>query len=348
MKAIGLTHYLPISNPDSLQDIELPRPTAGPRDLLVQVAAISVNPVDHKVRSQKAPAETTPRVLGWDAAGTVLEVGADVTLFKAGDTVYYAGSVVRPGANSEFHVVDERIVGHKPASLSFEQAAALPLTAITAWEALFERLGIARLASGERASDRQSPDAGKSLLVIGGAGGVGSIAIQLAAQLAGLRVIATASREASAAWVRKLGAHEVIDHSGDMPAQLKALGLPTVDYILCLNELDQHFAAIAEAIAPQGKIVSIVRNEKPLPVELLFGKSASFAWELMFTRSQFETADMIEQHRLLEAVSRLVDAGTLSSTLGESFGSINAANLRRAHEALEGKRTIGKIVLSGF
>lgn len=347
MKAIALTHYLPIADPQSLQDVELPRPTPGARDLLVQVHAISVNPVDHKVRSQAAPPETTPRVLGWDAAGTVLEVGPGVTLFKAGDTVYYAGSVVRPGANSEFHLVDERIVGHKPASLSFEQAAALPLTAITAWEALFDRLGIARLdAGGERHG--QAGDAGKSLLIIGGAGGVGSIAIQLAARLAGLRVIATASREASAAWVRKLGAHDVIDHSGDMPAQLKALGVPTVDYILCLNELDQHFAAIADAIAPQGKIVSIVRNERPLAVELLFGKSASFSWELMFTRSQFETADMIAQHQLLEAVSALVDAGTLVSTLGESFGAINAANLRRAHAALEGKRTIGKIVLSGF
>jgi NADPH2:quinone reductase len=338
MKAIALTHSLPITDPASLQDIELPTPVAGPRDLLVKVEAISVNPVDYKVRQSAAPAEIAPKVLGWDVAGTVVSVGTEVTLFKAGDTVYYAGSIVRAGANSEFHVVDERIVGHKPATLSFKEAAALPLTAITAWEALFDRLAI----------DRQQGAAGKSLLIIGGAGGVGSIAIQLAAKLTGLRVIATASREASSAWVRKLGAHDVIDHSGDMPAQLKALGLPQVDYILVLNELDQHFGAVAEAIAPQGRIVSIVGNTQPLPLERLFGKSASFGFELMFTRSQFETDDMIEQHRLLNDVAQLVDAGTVVTTLGESFGAINAANIRRAHAALEGKRTIGKIVLAGF
>ncbi len=338
MKAIALTLSLPITDPAALQDIELPTPAAGPRDLLVKVEAISVNPVDYKVRQNAAPSAIAPKVLGWDVAGTVIAVGSEVSLFKAGDAVYYAGSIVRDGANSEFHVVDERIVGRKPASLSFKEAAALPLTAITAWEALFDRLGV----------ERGQGEAGKSLLIIGGAGGVGSIAIQLAAKLTGLRVIATASREASSAWVRKLGAHEVIDHSGDMPAQLKALGVPAVDYILVLNELDQHFAAVAEAIAPQGRIISIVGNTAPLPVERLFGKSASFGFELMFTRSQFGTLDMIEQHRLLDEVAQLVDAGTVVTTLGESFGVINAANLRRAHAALEGKRTIGKIVLAGF
>ncbi len=337
MKAIAMTLSLPITDAAALQDIELPTPTPGPRDLLVKVEAISVNPVDTKVRLAAAPSAVPPKVLGWDVAGTVQAVGSEVSLFKAGDTVYYAGSIVRDGANSELHVVDERIVGHKPASLSFKEAAALPLTAITAWEALFDRLGV-----------KQQGEAGKSLLIIGGAGGVGSIAIQLAARLTGLRVIATASRAASSDWVRKLGAHDVIDHSGDMPAQLKALGVAAVDYVLVLNELDQHFDAVAEAVAPQGRIISIVGNTKPLPVERLFGKSASFGFELMFTRSQFETADMIEQHRLLDAVAKLVDAGTLVTTLGESFGTINAANLRRAHAALEGKRTIGKIVLAGF
>lgn len=338
MKAIALTRSLPITDPASLQDIELPTPDFGPRDLLVKVEAISVNPVDYKVRQSAAPADIAPKVLGWDVAGTVISVGSEVTLFKAGDAVYYAGSIVRPGANSEFHAVDERIAGRKPATLSFEEAAALPLTAITAWEALFDRLAI----------DRRQGAAGKSLLIIGGAGGVGSIAIQLAARLTGLRVVATASRPASSAWVRKLGAHDVIDHGGDMPSQLKALGLPVVDYILVLNELDQHFDAVAEAIAPQGRIVSIVGNTRPLALERLFGKSASFGFELMFTRSQFETGDMIEQHRLLNEVAGLVDAGTVVSTLGQSFGTINAANVRRAHAALEGKHTIGKIVLAGF
>jgi NADPH:quinone reductase len=348
MKAIALTHSLPITDPASLQDIELPTPSAGPRDLLVKVEAISVNPVDYKVRQSAAPQAIAPKVLGWDVAGTVVAVGSEVTLFKAGDAVYYAGSIVRDGANSEFHVVDERIVGRKPATLGFKEAAALPLTAITAWEALFDRLAIKRLAADRPAIERNGGNAGKSLLIIGGAGGVGSIAIQLAAKLTGLRVIATASREASSAWVRKLGAHDVIDHSGDMPAQLKALGVPAVDYILVLNELDQHFDAVAEAIAPQGRIISIVGNTAPLPVEKLFGKSASFGFELMFTRSQFETTDMIEQHVLLDEVAALVDAGTVVTTLGESFGAINAANIRRAHAALEGKRTIGKIVLAGF
>ena len=341
MKAIGLTHYLPITDPAALLDVELPQPQAGGRDLLVKVAAISVNPVDTKVRSQAAPAEANPRVLGWDAAGVVSAVGPDVTLFKVGDPVYYAGSILRPGANSEYHLVDERIVGRKPASLDFDQAAALPLTSITAWEALFDRLAIS--PSGAHA--------GKSLLVIGGAGGVGSIAIQLARQLGELTVIATASRPESAAWCRDLGAAHTIDHNGDIPAQLKAIGHAQVDYILCLNETDLHLPAMAEAVGPQGAICSIVRIEQPVPAALmtqLFSKSARLAFELMFTRSSFQTADMIDQHHLLDAVAGLVDQGTLRTTLGENYGTINAANLRRAHATLEGRRAIGKIVLSGF
>ncbi|MES2017018.1 MAG: zinc-binding alcohol dehydrogenase family protein [Pseudomonadota bacterium] len=322
---------------DTLQDIELPLPTPGACDLLVQVAAISVNPIDHKMRGA-ATEDGAPRVLGWDVAGTVTAVGPDVTLFKVGDAVYYAGSLVRPGANSEFHVVDERIVGHKPATLSFEQAAALPLTSITAWEAIYERLGV----------KHGGGDQGKTILIVGGAGGVGSIAIQLAKKLARLTVIATASRPESAAWCRQLGADHVIDHSGDMPAQLKALGMANVDFILCLNEFDHHFAAMAEALAPQGKLCSIVKNEVPVPMDLLFAKSGTLVFELMFTRSMFETSDMIEQHKLLTILAGLIDEGRISTTLGEVFGSINAANVARAHAALEARRTIGKIVLSGF
>lgn len=332
MKAVAVA-------PDqTLRDIEVPVPVATGRDLLVEVAAISVNPVDYKQRRAVPPDAARPRILGWDAAGTVVATGPGVTMFRPGERVFYAGDVTRDGANSEFQLVDERIAARAPASLDAAQAAALPLTSITAWEALFTRMDIAT----------DGRDAGRTVLVVGGAGGVGSIAIQLARRLAGLTVIATASRPESADWCRRLGAHHVIDHAGDMAAQAAALGLAHVDYILCTNELDRHFAAMAALLAPQGKICSIVRNEAPLPMELLFARSATFVFELMFTRSTFGTADMIAQHELLAEVARLVDDGMLDTTVNDSFGTICAANLARAHAALEGRRTIGKIVLSGF
>ena len=330
MKAIGVVNGI-------LQDIDLPLLPAGARDLVVKVEAISVNPIDYKMRG--APAEGDgPRVLGWDVAGVVTALGAEASLFKVGDQVFYAGSLIRQGANSEFHVVDERIVGRKPATLGFEQAAALPLTSITAWEALFERLGVSRDGAHQ----------GKSILIIGGAGGVGSVAIQLAKKLARLKVVATASRPASAAWCRDLGADHIVDHDGDMAAQLAALGLPALDFILCLNETDRHFPAMAAVIAPQGKICSIVKIEQPLPMDLLFTKSATMVWELMFTRSMFGTADMIEQHTLLNEVAALIDEGVLVTTVGQSLGAINAANIAKGHAMLEARRAIGKIVLSGF
>ncbi|WP_414451814.1 zinc-binding alcohol dehydrogenase family protein [Burkholderia sp. 22PA0099] len=338
MKAIALTRYLPIDDPQSLVDVDLPKPEATGRDLLVKVEAISVNPVDTKVRAPKDKVETAPRVLGWDAAGTVAAVGPDVTLFRVGDPVYYAGSITRPGANSEFHLVDERIAALKPATLDFAQAAALPLTAITAWEALFDRLKVSP----------QGRDAGKSVLVIGGAGGVGSIGIQLAKQLAQLKVIATASRPESAQWVRELGADHVVDHFGDLPAQVRAAGFESVDYVLIFNDTDRHFPAAAEIVKPQGAICSIVENAKPVPVELLKAKSGAFHWEFMFTRAMFGTPDMVEQHKLLTEVARLVDAGTLRGTVGQQLGTINAANVREAHRLLEAGRAIGKLVLSGF
>ncbi|KVL54923.1 zinc-binding alcohol dehydrogenase family protein [Burkholderia territorii] len=338
MKAVGLTRYLPIDDPQALVDVELPQPLPGPRDLLVKVEAISVNPVDTKVRAPKPQVEQTPRVLGWDAAGTVVAVGAEVTMFRPGDEVFYAGSITRAGANSEFHTVDERIAAIKPRSLDFAASAALPLTALTAWEALFDRLRVSP----------QGADAGKSVLIIGGAGGVGSIAIQLAKTLGKLRVIATASRPASAEWVRSLGADDVVDHFGDLPAQLREIGHANVDYVLIFNDTDRHFPAAAEIIRPQGGICTIVENDKPIPVELLKAKSAAFHWEFMFTRAMFETPDMIEQHKILSEVARLVDGGTLRTTLGEQLGPINAANLRRAHQLLEAGRAIGKLVLSGF
>ncbi|KAB0641548.1 NADPH:quinone reductase [Burkholderia stagnalis] len=338
MKAVGLTRYLPIDDPHALLDVELPQPVPGPRDLLVKVEAISVNPVDTKVRAPKPQVEDAPRVLGWDAAGTVVAVGADVTLFRPGDEVFYAGSITRPGANSEYHAVDERIVALKPRTLDFAAAAALPLTALTAWEALFDRLRVSP----------QGADAGKSVLIVGGAGGVGSIAIQLAKTLGKLHVIATASRPASAQWVRTLGADQVVDHFGDLPAQLRDAGHAQVDYVLIFNDTDRHFPAAAEVIRPQGGICTIVENEKPVPVELLKAKSAAFHWEFMFTRAMFETPDMIEQHKLLTEVARLVDGGVLRTTLGEHVGAINAANVRHAHRLLEAGRAIGKLVLGGF
>ncbi|RZF30262.1 zinc-binding alcohol dehydrogenase family protein [Paraburkholderia sp. UYCP14C] len=338
MKAVGLYRYLPIDHAEALVDVEVPKPEASGRDLLVKVEAISVNPVDTKVRAPKDTVEKSPRVLGWDASGTVVATGPEVTLFKVGDPVFYAGSITRPGANSEFHLVDERIVGHKPASLDFTHAAALPLTAITAWEALFDRLGVSP----------QGADAGRTVLIFGGAGGVGSIGIQLAKQLGKLKVIATASRPESAKWARELGADHVVDHFGDLPAQTKQIGIEQVDYVLIFNDTDRNFPAAAQLIKPQGSICTIVENSAAVPVELLKAKSAAFHWEFMFTRSMFGTPDMIEQHKLLTEVARLVDAGTLRTTLGEDLGRINAENLRRAHGLLEAGRAIGKLVLTGF
>jgi zinc-binding alcohol dehydrogenase family protein len=338
MKAVALTRYLPISDSSALVDVELDKPTPTGHDLLVRIEAIGVNPVDTKVRAPKAKVEETPRVLGWDASGTVESVGPDVTLFKVGDPVFYAGSITRPGTNSEFHLVDERIVGAKPKSLDYTHAAALPLTTITAWEALFSRLGVS--AEGR--------DEGKSVLIVGGAGGVGSIGIQLAKKVARLKVIATASRPESAKWARELGADHIVDHFGDMPKQLKTAGFDQVDYVLIFNDTDKHFPAAAEVVKPQGGICSIVENAQPIPVELLKSKSAAFHWEFMFTRSMFGTPDMIEQHKLLTEVARLIDAGVIKTTLGRDLGKINAANVREAHRLLEEGRAIGKLALTGF
>jgi NADPH2:quinone reductase len=339
MKAVALTRYLPIDNPESLIDVDLPKPRPTGHDLLVAVKAIAVNPVDTKVRAPKDTVESTPRVLGWDAAGVVEDVGPDVSLFRPGDKVFYAGDITRPGANSEWHLIDERLVGPMPSSLSFEEAAALPLTAITAWEALFDRLLV---PAPPHAMPRQS------LLIIGGAGGVGSIAVQLASKVAGLNVIATASRPESEQWVRELGAHQVINHFGDIPEQLKAIGHANVDYVLILNDTDKHFAAAAEVIEPQGTICSIVENKGALEVGLLKSKSAGFVWEFMFTRSMFKTDDMIEQHYLLAEIARLVDAGIIRTTVNQVLSPINAANLRKAHAMLEAGHMIGKLVLKDF
>ena len=337
MKAIALTRYLPIDDPESLLDVELPQPVASGHDLLVRVEAVSVNPVDTKVRSPKETVEKSPRVLGWDAAGIVEAVGAEVTRFKPGDAVYYAGDIKRPGSNAQFQLVDERITGRKPASLSFAEAAAFPLTTITAWESLFTRLGI----------DRAGAQRGKSLLIIGGAGGVGSIAIQLA-KLAGLVVITTASRAQSRQWVLDLGADHVLDHREPLPPQLAAHGFKAVDFIANYNNTDTYWDVMAEVIRPQGHMVSIVENTKPLSQVVLKSKSITFAWEFMFTRAMFQTADMAEQGALLDEVAALVDAGKIRGTHAQTLSPINAANLRAAHKQLESGRTIGKVVVAGW
>lgn len=335
MKAISFTqHALPIDNPQALIDISLPRPTPGPRDLLVEVRAVSVNPVDTKVRAGTITKE--PIILGWDATGIVREVGAEVTLFQPGDEVFYAGSIARPGSYSEFHLVDERIVGHKPHSLSAADAAALPLTSITAWELLFDRLGVVE-GTGE----------GKCLLITGAAGGVGSMLVQLARKLTRLTVIGTASRQETADWVRQLGAHHVIDHSQPLLAQLQALGVPEIDYVASLTHTEQHFAQLIDVLKPQGRL-GVIDDPETLDVVPLKRKSLSLHWELMFTRSLYETPDMINQHHLLNRVSALIDQGVLQTTVGEHFGAINAANMRRAHALIESGKARGKIVLEGF
>lgn len=335
MKAIAYTqHGLAATDVQSLTDIELPMPLPGPRDLLVQVHAVSVNPVDTKIRIGSAT--KGPRVLGWDAAGIVHATGSDVTMFKPGDAVFYAGSITRPGSNSEYQLVDERIVGHKPASLTEAEAAAVPLTAITAWELLFERLGVAE-GGGE----------GQSLLILGAGGGVGSMLTQLARKLTRLTVIGTASRPETNKWVRDHGAHYVIDHSKPIVEQLAAIGIPEVDHVASLTHTDQHYEQIVKALRPQGQL-ALIDDPQSLNAMPLKSKSISLHWELMFTRSMFETPDMIEQHRLLERVSQLIDQKVLKTTLAENFGAINAANLRRAHALIETNRSVGKIVLARF
>lgn len=337
MKAIAYYQNLPIDHAEALLDVELPEPIIGEHDLLVEVRAISVNPVDVKVRANMAPPAGQPRVLGWDAAGVVRAVGSKVSLFQPGDRVWYAGALQRPGANSELHAVDERIVGKMPDSLDFETAAALPLTAITAWELLFDRLQV--LANGQ--------PAGKKLLIVGAAGGVGSILVQLARQLTGLTVIGTASRPETQAWVKDLGAHHVIDHRQPLSQELKRIGIEHVDYVASLNQTEQHFAEIVESLAPQGKL-ALIDDPATLDVRPLKTKSLSLHWEFMYTRSMFATDDQIAQHTLLTELARLVDAGIVKSTVAERFGAINAANLKRAHALLESNTAKGKIVLSGF
>ena len=336
MKAVGYRQSLPIDDPASLEDLSLPDPAPGGRDLLVRVKAISVNPVDTKVRKGARPGADGAKVLGWDAVGTVEAVGAAVSAFKPGDRVYYAGSITRPGTNSELHVVDERIAALAPKSLEDAQAAALPLTTITAYELLFDRLKVPK-----------NGGAGQTLLVTGGAGGVGSILIQLARQLTQLRVVATASRVETRAWCLALGAHAVIDHSKPLAAELKAAGIGEVDMVASLTQTGQHYAQIIESLKPQGQL-AVIDDLPSLDAMPLKTKCISLHWEMMFARSRFETPDIAEQGALLAEVAALVDAGRIRTTANASFGTINAANLRKAHALIESGTAQGKVVLAGF
>ena len=336
MKAVGLTKYLPISNPESFLDVDLPTPSPSGRDILVEVHAVAVNPVDTKVRAPKDKVETTPRVIGWDASGVVQAVGSDVTLFKVGDLVYFAGDLTRSGSYAQYQLVDERIVGQKPASLSHAEAAALPLTTITAYEAFFDRLGI----------DRDGANTGQTILIIGASGGVGSIGIQLA-KLAGLKVIATASRAETIAWVTELGADFVVNHHEPLVDQVRALGIQFVDHIAIFNDM-RHWEAAVELIRPQSGIVSIDDTNLPMPMAGMKTKAASLHWEFMFARSMFQTPDMIEQHNLLNFVAKEIDGGRIRTTVSEVLRPINAANMRQAHALLESGKARGKVVLEGF
>jgi len=341
MKAIGYLTSQDITAQDSLVDIDQPMPVATGRDLLVKVNAISVNPVDTKVRKNVQPENGDYKVLGWDAVGEVVAVGEQVQFYNKGDKVWYAGDLTRPGTNSEYHLVDEQIVGHKPTSISDAEAAALPLTTITAWELLFDRLGLAPCGSAHASAEQQ-------VLIIGAAGGVGSIIVQLAARLTDAVVIGTASRPESQQWVTACGADIVIDHRKPLQEELNKVGLSSVTHVVSLNGTTEHFDSIAEVIAPQGKFALIDDPDQPLDIMKLKMKSVSLHWECMYTRSMFNTSDIAKQRDLLNEVAGLIDAAEIKTTRGEHFGPINAENLKRAHIAVESGTVIGKIVLEGF
>lgn len=338
MKAVGLYHYLPIEDEKSLMDLEVDKPVPGDYDLLIRVKANGVNPIDYKLRTRGGPVGDRPKILGFDVAGVVDAIGSKCTLFKVGDEVYYSGEAGRPGGNSEYHVVCEKVAGRKPETLTFAEAAALPLTSLTAYEGLFDRLLI---------SQKTIENKDKTILIIGAAGGVGSMGTQLARNV-GLTVIGTASREKTVDWVKDHGAEYTINHHEAFAPQLEKIGVKYVDYIFCLQGTDEHWESMAEVIAPQGKICSIVENKKLIQLGLLKDKSVTFVWEFMFTRTKYQTKDMIKQHEILNEIAFMIENREVKTTLNTILSPINGKNLRRAHEMLESGETIGKIVIEGF
>lgn len=335
MKAIGFKQSLPITEKESFIEFETEKPTPAGYDLLVKISAISVNPVDFKIR-QNAARDTildTPKIIGWDAVGIVEAAGDKTSRFRAGDEVYYAGDITRSGSNAEYQLIDERIVGHKPKNLTIAEAAAIPLTGLTAWESLFDRIKV-----------NPGTDKGKTVLVLAGAGGVGSIAIQIAKKVAGLSVIATASRQESENWCKQLGADYVVNHH-NLKAELEKTGHSHVDYILDFVDLGDYWEIAADIIKPQGHIVSITGSSKPLNLNLLKNKSVTFSWEFMYTRSMFTTVDMDRQHQILDEIADLLDAGTLKTTLTTTLEGFTVENLKKAHQMQESGKTIGKTVI---
>jgi len=334
MHAIGFDRSLNIEDQHSLISFEEAYPATRPLDVIVKVSAVSVNPADAKVRIRSAPDATldSPRIIGFDAVGEIVSVGSSVTVFSAGDRVYYAGDASRQGSNAEFQAVDSRIIALAPETLSDVEAAVLPLTSITACEALFERLGISKTAKG------------KTLLIIGGAGGVGSIATQIAKHFTDLTVITTASRLESIRWAKKMGADHVADHR-DLINSVKQLGFETVDYIFNTADTIGHWDAMAQLIAAQGMICSIVEFEGSVDLNKLQAKSAGFVWELMFTKPLFDTADIKSQGEILQQIASLMDSGDLTTTLTETLYGLTQETLKTAHEKIESAATIGKIAI---
>jgi NADPH2:quinone reductase len=335
MKAIGFKQSLPISEKNSFLEFEIEKPVAKGQDLLIKVLANSVNPVDFKIRETAAKDMLLeqPKVIGWDAVGVVEAVGEQVSKFKVGGEVYYAGDLTRSGSNAEYQLVDERIAGFKPQNLSIAEAAAIPLTGLTAWESIFDRIKV-----------NPEKDKGKTILILAGAGGVGSIAIQIAKKVAQLTVIATASRPESVDWCKDLGADYVVNHY-DLKAELEAIGHPEVDYILDFVSINSYWETIVDIIKPQGHIVSITGSDEPLNLSLLKSKSVTFSWEFMYTRSMYTTNDMAQQHHILTEIARLLDNGTLKTTLTTVLKGFTVENLKRAHLMQESGKTIGKTVL---
>lgn len=335
MKAIGFKTSLPIENEDSFIEFEIIKPKPKGKEILVKINAISVNPVDFKIRQNSAKdiVLAEPKIIGWDAVGIVEAIGDDVSLFKVGDEVFYAGDVTKQGSNATYQLVDERIVGFAPKNISNTEAAAMPLTSLTAWEILFDRIRISK-----------EKDKGKSILIIGGAGGVGSIAIQLAKKIAGLTVLATASRNETTDWCKQIGADHIVNHK-DLINDVRKAGFEHLDYIVDFVDTNDYWDIMVELIKPQGHIASITGSSEPIVLNKLKSKSVSFSWEFMFTRSMFQTDDMIEQHHILNKISALLDSKQIVPTVNHTFKSFTVENLKEAHKLLESGKTIGKIVI---